>query len=66
MNKMYCNPPYLHANQDNYPAVLEGAMTLRDHFAACVMLSCFEHCATTEDAAKSAYEAADAMMEARK
>jgi len=66
MNKMYYNPPYRYVNQDNYPSVLEGGMTLRDHFAACVMLKCFKHCATNEAAAKAAYEAADAMMEARK
>lgn len=66
MNKNYYNPPYRHANQDSYPAVLEGSMTLRDHFAACAMRDCFERCTTNAAVAKAAYELADAMMEARK
>lgn len=41
-------------------------MTLRDYFAARLMASLCDHTTTYTKAAQEAYEAADAMLEARK
>ena len=59
-------------HQAAYPAVYaadtstDPGMSLRDYFAAHAMQLCFEHCTNDENAAKAAYKAADAMLEARK
>jgi len=52
------------ANEPIHPGTT--GMMLRDYFAAKAMQLCFDHCTTDENAAKAAYKAADAMLEARK